>query len=90
MNLGIPAATGPSSRESRVAIECLALTAGDAMDSAETRIARVAVAGATTKNLLEDSLAAVGVHDSPVNSPPPCSETPLTRTMGFLGPSLRN
>ena len=26
--------------------------------------------------------------DSPVNSPPPCSETPLTRKMGFLGPSL--
>ena len=32
----------------------------------------------------------VGRHDSPVNSPPPCSETPLTRKMGFLGPSLRN
>ena len=38
MNLGIPAATGPSSRESRVAIERLALTAGDAMDSAATYV----------------------------------------------------
>ena len=38
----------------------------------------------------EHTIQARENNDSPVNRDPPCSETPLTRKMGFLGPSLRN